>query len=397
MMGVLTMRQAALALLVLVLVPAARADDGGIAPETRWNHARGPASNSGMSHAEPPESFGRFAWTYRAKGAIAFPPVVWDGAAFVVDGKDLVALDVATGQVWARAAATAPGQPVAFAGSAFLVEEGKRLVEFRLAGRKLVREWACDAGEGLSCPRILEGEIYATTPAALLGLRVGMQTPAWKVEGAFTGEPAVRDGHVYALRRDGTNLVLAAFARTDGAEAASAIVSDKAEGPGGRVVIGRDIAGVLLLPEEARTWALLSRKLDGDRLSLEVARTEKLLTEPLAGMYTLLAVTEEPRQWCFLTLNPKEQRRPLVTQKDRPDLFEAVVPCVWLGESSQCFGAWCGDPFGNTILWHLNERPEGAQLRKGLRFHAVPARAGRLLLVPADGKSVVALAPEEIK
>jgi len=51
----------------------------------------------------------------------------------------------------------------------------------------------------------------------------------------------------------------------------------------------------------------------------------------------------------------------------------------------------------NTIFWHARERPEGAPLRKGLRFHPVPARNDLLLLVPADGKSMVALIPQEIK
>jgi len=394
-MGALSMRHAATA--ILLLAAAAPADDGSIAPETRWSHARGPASGNGMSRADPPESFGRFAWTYRAKALIAFPPVVWDGVAFVVDGSDLVAIDIERG-AFARIEAKAPGQPAAFAGCAFLVEEGRRLVQFRLARRQLVREWTYDAGADVSAPRIIDGEIYATTPDALLGLRVGLATPAWRTEGAFTGEPAVRDGHVYALRRGrGGGLELAAYARKDGAEAAVVSVSDKAEGGGGRVVVGRDIAAVRLPPEGARTWAVLSRKLADEKLALALARTEHLLTEPAAGNYTLLAVTEEPRAWCFLTLNAKDPRRPLVTAKDRPELLETVVAPVWLGESSQCYGNWCGEPFGNLVLWHASERPEGAPLQKGLRFHAVPARGALLLLVPADGKSVVALAPEEIR
>ncbi len=391
-MGVLAMRRLALALL---LAAAVRADDGAVAPETRWNHARGPASGSGISRATAPESFGGFAWTYRAKGEILFPPVVWDGAAFVVDGSELVGLDIATGRPWARVAAKAPGQPVAFAGSAFLVEEGRRLAQFRLARSKLSREWTYDAGPNLSTPRIVDGEIYATTPLALLSLRVGLGTPAWKTEGAFAGEPAVRDGHVYALRRDGASLALAAFGRTDGAEAASVVLSERAEGRGGRVVVGKDIAAALLPPEDRHEWALVSRKLAGSELELGLARTEKLLTDPVAGSFAVLAVTEEPRHWCFLTLNPKEARRPFAA--DRPELLETVVAAVWLGESSQCYGDWCGDPFHNSIDWHASERPEGAHLRKGLRFHAVPARDGLLLFVPADGKTVVALAAEEIR
>jgi hypothetical protein len=163
------------------------------------------------------------------------------------------------------------------------------------------------------------------------------------------------------------------------------------------VVVGRDILGVLLPPEPARTWTLVSRKLADGKLELGMGRKEKLLADPLAGNFTLISVTEEPRQWCFVTLNPKEERRPLVTAKDRPELLEVIAPPVWLGESQQCYGNWCGDPFGNSIGWHASERADGAVLRKGLRFHAVPVRDGLLLFVPADGKSVLALASEEIR
>jgi hypothetical protein len=391
MMGVLRMRRAATALLFLAL--SALADDGAVAPATRWSHARGPASNSGMSAAEPPESFGGFAWTYKAKEQVAFPPVVWDGVAFVADGGELVAVDADTGHALARIEATAPGQPVAYAGCAFLVEEGRRLVQFRLAKRKLEREWTFDGGEGLSTPRIIDGEIYATTPAALLSLRVGMSEPIWEAKGPFTGEPAVRDGHVYALRADGSSLVLAAHARQDGAEAASVAVGE-AKGAAGRVVIGRDIAAALV--DGSRAWAVLSRKLADGKLTLGASRTENLLTDPIGGAFSLLAITEEPRLWCFLTIGAKEDRRPLAAASARPELFETAVAAVWLGESRLCFGDWCGDPFGNELVWHASERPEGAPLRKGLLFHAVPARPGLVLLVPSDGKSIVALAPEEI-
>jgi hypothetical protein len=393
MMGVLDMRRAALALL---LAAAARADDGASAPPSRWSHARGPASNSGISQAEAPESFGRFAWTYKAKEQVAFPPVVWDGIVFVVDGSDLVAVDAATGQAVARIAVKAPGQPVTRSGFALVVEEGKRLVQFRLAKRKLTREWTFDGGAGLSTPRAIDREIYATTPTALLSLRVGMSAPVWTAKGSFTGEPAVRDGHVYALRGEGSSLALAAYAREDGAEAANVSVGE-GKGAGGRIAVGNLIIGVLVPPDSSRTWAILSRKFADGKLTLGAGRTEKLLVDPIAGNYTLLSVTEEPKQWCFMTLNAKDERRPLADAKKRPELFEAAVAPVWLGESRQCYGPWCGDPFGNDVVWHASERPEGAPLRKGLRFHAVPAGPGLLMFVPSDGKSIVALAAEEIR
>lgn len=397
MMGVPAMRHAALAIL---LAAAARADDGGRAPDTRWNHARGPASCSGMSAAEPPESFGRIKWTYKSKGAVLSTPVVWDGAIFVVDGSDkraeLLALDVETGQVWARTAARAPGQPAAYARSAFLVEEGKAIVQIRLAGRAFSREWTYAAGPGVSSPRILDGEIYVTTPDALLSLRAGMRRPAWKIDGAFTGEPAVRDGHVYALRRDGTRLVLSVHARADGKEATSLVLGEIA-GAGGRIVLGNRIAAVLLPPEQGRTWAVLSRKAGEGAPELALARTEKLLTDPLAGDYTLLAISAEPKAWTLYYTEEKQARLPRVAASARPELFEAPASPIWLGEACQCYGDWCGDVVSNTVFWHARERPEGAVLRKGLRFNAVPARNELLLLVPADGASILALAPEEIR
>lgn len=393
-MGALPMRHLAL----LLAAAVALADDGGIAPPTRWSHARGPASNSGQSRAQPPETFGGVRWTYKAKGAVLFPPVVWDGAIFLVDGdakaKELVALDAETGKPWAKIAVRAPGQPAAASRCAFLVEEGKTLVQIRLEGRALSREWSLDVGAGASPPRIVDDEIYVTTPGALLSLRAGLSGPVWKAPGTFAGEPAARDGHVYALRRDGTKLVLSAFARADGKEASSVTVADPAEaGGGGRVVVGNRIAGALLPPEKAQTWAVLARS--PGTAELTFARTEKLLTEPFVGDRLLLAMSAD-RAWTMFYTDDKAPRIPRVAAADRPELFEAPAGAIWLGESCQVFGDWCGDVIGNSVFWHARERPEGAALRKGLRFHAVPARDELLLLVPADGKSMLALAPEEI-
>lgn len=384
-------------LAILLAAAAAFADDGGIAPSTRWSHARGAASNSGQSRAEPPETFGGIKWTYKAK-AVLFPPVVWDGAIFLVDGDakaaDLVAIDAETGKPWGKTGVRAPGQPALASRSAFLVEEGKTLVQIHLDGRTLSRQWTFDVGAGASPPRIVDDEIYVTTPTALLSLRPGLSRPAWKVEGAFTGEPAARDGHVYALRRDGAKLVLSAYARADGKEATSVTIADPAEaGPGGRIVVGNRIVGALLPPEKAQTWAVLARNAGTAELTL--SRTEKLLTEPFVGDRLLLAMSPD-RAWTMYYTDDKSPRVPRVAAADRPELFEAPAAAIWLGESCQVYGDWCGDLIGNAVFWHARERPGGAVLRKGLRFHAVPARDALLLLVPADGKSMLALVPEEI-
>jgi hypothetical protein len=383
----------------LLLASAALADDGGIAPATRWSHARGPASCSGQSLAEPPETFGGLAWTYKARTAILFPPVVWDGAVFVVDGDaktaDLVALDAETGKPWARAAVRAPTQPAAFARSVFLLEERKTLVQLQLDGRTLTRGWTFEVGAGASPPRIVDGEIYVTTPTALLSLRAGLSRPAWKVEGTFAGEPAVRGDHVYALRRGSGNLLLSTYARAGGKEAASVALSEGAGEGAGRIAVGNRVVGALIPPESAQTWAILSR--DPDTGAVTLSRTAKLLMDPYVGDRLLLALAAEPRAWTTFYADDKRSTIPRVAPADRPELFGAPAAAVWLGECCQAFGDWCGDVIGNTIYWHARERPEGAPLRKGLRFHAVPARHALLLLVPADGKTMLAVAPEEIR
>jgi hypothetical protein len=401
MMGALAMRH--VAALLLLLAATALADDGGKAPPTRWSHARGPASCSGESWAEPPETFGGIAWTSKARGTFLFTPVVWDGAIFVVDGSaksaELVALDAETGKPWAHAAVHAPGQPAVYARSVFLVEDGKTIVQYPLEGRTLERQWTYEAGAGASSPRILDGEIYVSTPGALLSLRAGLHEPIWKVAGTFAGELAVRGGHVYAVHRDGGKLVLSAYARTDGKEAASVVLSDSPKaGDDVRVVAGNRILGVLL-PGGEGTWALVERKPpEGDGApGLTFVRTEKLLTDPLSGDYSLLALSAEPRAWTLFYTDPQRPRLPRVEAKDRPDLFESPTACDWLGESCQTYGDWCGDVISNNIFWHARERPEGAPLRKGLRFCPVPARDGLLLFVPADGKSILALFPQEIR
>jgi len=391
-------RRAALTLFLTTSFLAA--DEGGRAPETRWNHARGPASCSGMSDAEPPESFGRIVWTHKSKGGIRSTPVVWDGAVFVVDGTDarteLLALDAEKGEVWARTAVRQPGQPTVYSRSVILVEGGTTLVQIRLAGRAFLREWTYDAGAGVSAPRVLDGEIYVTTPRALLSLRAGLSQPAWKVDGTFTGDPAVRGDHVYALRRDGAKLVLSAYARADGKEVTSVALGERA-GTGGRIAVGNHIAAVLLPPEQDRTWTVLSRKAADGALELTVARTEKLLTDPLAVEHTMIALAAEPKAWTQYYTEEKQARLPRVAAADRPELFESPVAPIWLGEACQCYGDWCGDVISNIIFWHARERPAGAVLRKGLRCNAVPVRSGLLLLVPADGASILALAPEEVR
>jgi hypothetical protein len=388
-------------LLALLLASTALADDGGAAPSTRWSHARGPASSNGVSRAQPPESFGSIAWSYKAKDAILATPVVWDGAVFVVDGSDkkadLVALDAETGQVWARAPVKGAGQPAVFQRNAFLVEGGKTLVQFRLAGRTLTREWTFEA-PGLSAPRVIDGEIYATTPLGLLSLSPGSNAARWKAEGAFTGEPAVRDGHVYAMRRDESKLLLCAYARADGKEAASVVLSETApRATGGRVAVGGAVIGALLPPEQERAWAVVSRQVKDGTPELRHVRTQKFLTDPLAGQMILLGVAPEPRAWLIVYANDKQPSHPLVSAKDRPELLESPGGCIWLGEACQCYGNWCGDLNSNIVYWHALERPDGAPLRKGLRFDPVPARDERVLLVPQDGKSILALAPEEVR
>ncbi len=378
-------------LAVLLSLPApllAGEADAGHAPPGRWPHPRGPASASGRSLAEPPTSFGGLLWSYSARSPIRETPLLWDGALFLLEDREVVVLDAATGRVRARAALPpAPtGTPALHEQSIFLIDGGTRLVEFHLRVRQLQQRWSCDVGGGAAGVRIHMGEIYVTTAAGLLRLRQGRGKPAWSAAGRYEGEPAVLGDHVYALRRPAAGgLQLVIHERRDGKECGVAERGNEG-GAGGVVAVSEGMAAV----QVGGKWALLARN---PTPSLRLLRLESLKTPPLLGPALAIALSDSDA-WT-LYMDGKRPVQPVLPSKSRPDLGMSVVAPTGLGEVI-CFGAWAGDLNANEVLWHLRERSDVKQFAKGVAFAPVPSGDGRMVAVPEDRRSVHCIGPEEI-
>ncbi|MHC4549340.1 MAG: outer membrane protein assembly factor BamB family protein [Planctomycetota bacterium] len=387
-----------LTLLLLATAVVAAEPAGSRAAAERWTHPRGPAAGNGRSRARAPDSFGGIVWSYKARKEIVAPPLTWDGAAFVRDGSSLAALDVETGDVLARTTVKVadPLRIATYDRSVFLLGEGGRLAQLRLRGRQFVRGWSFAAGEGASAPCIVEGEIFLTTAAGLLRLRAGSREAVWTAAGEYLGDPAVYGDHVYAVKRTGGQLVLAAHLRTGG-EIVASLEIGRATGRGGRVIVTRNVVGVLLPPAEGGKWAIVRRKpVENGPPDLEFDRNESLLNQPSTGESNLLGMTGKPLAWTLLSVG-KRKRMPLTAGRHRPDLVADVSSPVSLNWPTVVFGMWAGNVHSMRILWHLNERPEIKTFQQGVRFSAVPARHALLLVVPEDGKSLHAIGPEEIE
>jgi hypothetical protein len=387
-------------LAALAAVASAGESDGGHAHPERWTHPDGPASASRRSLARAPLSFGGILWSYRAKRQVLAAPLAWDGAVFVLDGTPqaatLVALDAEDGKPLARAEVAAPGEPrpAVHDRSLFVLERGSDLVQYRLEGRKLARTWTFAAGAGASAPRIHEGEIYLTGPQGLVRLREGRSRAVWTAVGGFIGEPAVFGGHVYALRREGASLVLAALARADGREVASATVAPTAPAKGGdRVAVSEEIVVARIGPASR---AIIARKETDGNPVLTLARTIEVLSEPVVGRAIVaLAKPGGEAAWTVFQLEGRRQVFPFVREKQRPDLVAGAAPPVLLQETF-CFGKWAADVNANLVFWHLDEKRGVRDFANGVR-HAVPAGHERLLVVTHDGKALHLVGPEELE
>ncbi|MGQ0612315.1 MAG: outer membrane protein assembly factor BamB family protein [Planctomycetaceae bacterium] len=373
--------------------------DGAVADAGRWPHPRGPASGSGRSQEEMPESLGPPVWTHAAKSPIVAPPLVWDGIAFLLHGGakggSLTALDVETGGLLASASfktAAAPF-PAAWNRSVFLLEGGNKLQEYRLQGGRLAARWSFAAQGECGPPRIHAGEIYLTTSEGLLRLRAGARKAVWRAAGDYEGEPAVYGDHVYAIRRgQGGRRAFVAHDRARGELAAEVELPAPAKpARGGRVVVADQIAAVLLAPEAQGEWMLCDRALDAGKPTLKAARTEKLLCEPIARDKLLLAITAAG-EWAILVTG-QQSKHLLATKTERPDLVAGAGPATVLG-GTVAMGTWAIDFSTHEVIWHLRDRKEYAPFHAGLRFGIVPAD-GLMLLVSADGKTLSAAGPED--
>jgi hypothetical protein len=395
--GFLVIRQGVLALALLAALARAGEPAASRAAPERWTHPHGSAAGNARSFARAPDSYGGTVWSYRARHTILAPPLTWDGVAFVLDGKSLVALDVESGRVLARATVNldAP-EKIAVFDRDFFCLEAQRIVQYRLRGRKLTRGWTYEVGADASAPAIVAGEIYLTTKGGLVRLRAGARKAAWSVSGDYVGDPAVYGDHVYALRRARGRLDLVLHARTDGREVKLADVGDAPAGRGGRVAVTEAIIGAQI-PGSPSTWAIVrcSRGDDGPP-DLVFSRNAELDCQPSSGRTAFLALTRQPRAWCYVTANPKRKQFPIVSAKAHPQLVATGVSPISLNWPTICFGTWAGNIHSMRILWRLDERPEITALKEGVRFHAVPARHELLLLVAKDGRSLHAIGPEKI-
>ncbi len=363
--------------------------DAGHAPAGRWPHPRGPASATGRSLAEPPGSFGGLRWSYAAKAPLREVPLLWDGALFLLEGNDIVALDAANGRPRARAAGPpAPtGAPALHDRSLFLLDGGKRLVEWHLRGRTLQQRWSCDVGDSAAGVRIHMGEIYVTTAGGLHRLRQGRAKPAWTAPGRYEGEPAVFGDHVYALRRpESGGLQLAVLERRDGTEAGVAGLGDLG-GAGGAVAVSEGLAAA----QVGDRWAFFAKA--GPPPTLRLLRAESLTTAPLLGPALGMAFASADA-WVLIR-DGKQQVQTFLPAKARPDLATGIAAPVGMGEVV-CFGTWAGEINANEVLWHLGERPAVKQFAKGVGFPPVPSGDERMIVVAEDRRSVHCIVPEEI-
>ncbi|MDH3590468.1 MAG: PQQ-like beta-propeller repeat protein [Planctomycetota bacterium] len=376
--------------LLVGLVSFAFAEEAEEAPPRRWTHARGPASLGGRSLAASPEGTGRWIWSYDAKSEIVTTPLVWDDAVFLVDGRTLVAVDARLGKVLARTSienAAKTARPAVHARAVF-VREKEVLAQYQLSGRKFLRRWEFEVGDGASDPTIHAGEIYVTTPKGLLRLRAAVPEPVWTAGGHWTGQPAVTGDHVYAMRRDDDQLKLVAVARKDGKAVAEAPLGS---GPGLRVAISRRNAAVEIAPGR---WALLQRTNKKGEISLEFHRVTQLRDEPLVGGRALIGRPVKNDAWALLRPTKRGGRNNLVTPKDRKDLFDGTAAPVSLNGGTIAFGPWCVDININRILWNVRDTQ---RFQAGTRFASVPVDHYRVLLVTTNGKRVSLFGPEDME
>ncbi|MHC4136584.1 MAG: outer membrane protein assembly factor BamB family protein [Planctomycetota bacterium] len=392
-------RQGVLGLVLLAALARAGEPDASRAAAERWTHPHGSAAGNARSFARAPDSFGGIVWRYKAQKTLLAPPLTWDGAVFVLDGRSLAALDAENGRVLARTIVNTdqPGK-IAVHDRDFFCLEGKRLVQYRLRGRKLTRGWSFEVGGDASAPAIVSGEIYLTTQGGLLRLRAGARKPAWKIAGDYVGDPAAYGDHVYALKRAGSRLELTLHARTDGQVVTSVDLGSAPAGRGGRVAVTETILGAQI-PGSPGIWAIVGcKRAERGPPELTFSRNETLGCQPSAGRTAFLALAHNPPTWCYVALskNSRRQLMPVVNAKRHPELAKSGVAPISLNWPTICFGTWAGNIHSMRILWRLDERPEIKALRNGVRFHAVPARHELLLLVAKDGQSLHAIGPEEI-
>jgi hypothetical protein len=385
------------AVLVLLATSAsAREPDGAIAPAGRWTHTRGPASGSARSHAPAIETLGEIAWIFQTKQPVRAPPLAWDGVGYLILGKSksstLAAIDLTTGEQLAKATLKDinPMRPAVWDQTVLLPVQGSKIVAYRLYGSKLRWRWTYDAGRGMSAPRVHAGEVYITTPRALLRLRVGRRLAVWSRPGRFTGDVAVFGPHVYALERVKGKLALAVVERLTGNVTERVEIGDDSGRPGGRVVVSEHVVGAAVPPDGDGGWHILERTTERGAVHLAHKRAVKLASSPIAFDDRLFALTALAT-W---SLESPARGVPVVLPRRRRDLFVAITAPVALSGTA-VMGSWAANLRTREILWRLDEHTElWRASRKGLRF-AIPVDK-LLLMIPRDGLRIYAVKEELI-
>ena len=381
-------------LVLLATLASAREPDGAIAPAGRWTHTRGPASGSARSHAPAIEALGEIAWTFKTKLPVLAPPLAWDGVGYVILGKGkrstLAALDLTTGEQLAKAILKdiKPMRPAVWDHTVLVPIQGSKIVAYRLHGSKLRWRWTYDAGRGMSAPRVHAGEVYITTPRALLRLRVGRRLAVWSRPGNFTGDVAVFGPHVYALERvKGGRLALTVAERLTGNVTERVEFGEDLGTPGGRVVVSEGVVGAA---DGSLEWHILERATARGAVRLAYKRPLELASSPIAFDDRLFALTP---MVTWLLASPASDDH-VVNPRRRRDLFEAITAPVALSGTA-VMGSWAANLRTREILWRLEEHAELWRIsKKGLRY-AVPVDK-QLLMIPKDGLQILAVREELI-
>ena len=379
-----------LCLTLLALAVAAGERDGANAHPRRWTHARGPASQSCVSHAAPVESLGEVLWTFKPSAPIAHTPLTWDGTGFLRIGTDLVAIDLDTGK---RVAAQAVGAVDAMAlgeGAAILLQNGE-FQQWRRDKSAFRKRWSFAAGADASAPCIEGNEIYATAGGKLLRLRAGSDKPVWAQGAKCFGSPALLGEEVYALETGASgNAALVARARLDGAERARVDLGKG--GQAGSVALNR---GHVCVRIDDR-WVLIRRRLKDGTVELDKPWSIQLDAEPLIYSRAVIGVGGPAGALMLYRHGAKGNiQNPLIKPKERPELFKGAGMPMSMQDVFSC-SLWTAEIDSNRIRWHLHERPDRAILDAGVSQRPVPADDERLLIVSADGKRIICIKPEVI-
>lgn len=393
-------------LLVGLLLVAA---SGSVASGDSWPVAGGDAARTSQSEAAPLRSRPVVAWEFDCEEQVSAEPVVHDGRVLVEtkdDGghRSLWLLDLDSGEPIAKPwksrspLATCPsienGRMMARKG-------GDKLVGLKLKKGSLTTSWTLEVEGGVWAP-VTDGEVVIyVANERLVCHNIVHDKPqvrtAWEVEGRFRGHPAIRDGHVFAVRYDRRgNGNLAAYSLTNGEHLEDAgIGHDKGDVPSREApvhVVGVPGGFGVRYPRALRSYSVpcftASVGWDGEELSDHDAPpwTRSLVSDPVSFGGGFLGIMRSDPRNAERSLRHVEEStdegslrlanevtHPALTA---PDLDPSVARDVLY------LGAAAVDLKKREVLWHLDLKTRG---------RAIPVHE-RVLVTTSQGK-LVCLAP----